>query len=112
LGVVLKELISESQAEWIIGGLCLAVLVLGPIIAWSVTKALRKAVFFGALGPVLYLLWRIYNSIENHYGLDSVKALGLNALLIVGTLGVVLPILYRVFCESAPTRRSSGARNP
>jgi hypothetical protein len=110
LGVVLKELISETQAEWIIAGLCLGLLVIGPIVAWKVTKTVRKAVFFAGVGPVLYILWRLYNAIENHYGLDSVKGLGISAVLIVGTLGVLLPLLYIRFIDPSSPRQPSGPR--
>jgi len=101
----MKELFSEQQVEWIVTGLCLAVLFVGPAIAWAQTRKVRPAIFFAALGPWLYLLWRIYNVVENHYGLDSVKALVINAVLILGS-GVVLPFIYTVFCG----RRSDASR--
>jgi hypothetical protein len=93
----MKELISEQQAEWIVTVLCLAVLFGGAALAWAKTKRARPAIFFGALGPWLYVLWRLYNLIEDHYGLDSVKALGINAILIIGS-GIVLPFVYTAFC--------------
>ena len=37
----------------------------------------------GLLGPAVWALWRIYNAIEDHYGLDSVKALLINLALFV-----------------------------
>jgi len=93
----MKELISEQQAEWIVVALCFAVFIGGIVLAWVKTKRVRPAIFFGALGPWVYVLWRLYNLIEDHYGLDSVKALGINAVLIVGS-GVVLPFVYTAFC--------------
>lgn len=101
----MKELISEQQAEWIVAGLCLAILVGGAWGAWWRTRRARPAWFFGALGPWVYALWRVYNLIEDHYGLDSVKALGINAVLIVGSLAA-LPFLYSAFCgrNTAPPK--------
>jgi hypothetical protein len=43
----------------------------------------------GLLGPTVWVLWRIYNAIEDHYGLDSVKALLINLALFV-IIGVSL----------------------
>jgi hypothetical protein len=43
----------------------------------------------GLLGPAVWALWRMYNAIEDHYGLDSVKALLINLALFVA-IGVTL----------------------
>jgi uncharacterized membrane protein (DUF2068 family) len=99
----MKELISESQAEWIVAGLCLAVFVLGAWGAWRKTRSTRPTIFFAALGPLLYALWRVYNAIEDHYGLDSVRALVINAVIILGA-GVVLPFVYSAFCGRASSK--------
>jgi hypothetical protein len=37
----------------------------------------------GLLGPAVWALWRIYNAIEDRYGLDSVKALFINLALFI-----------------------------
>jgi drug/metabolite transporter (DMT)-like permease len=44
------------------------------------------------LGALLYVGWRVYNAIEDHYGLDSVKALAINAALFVVT-GIIIGIV-------------------
>ncbi len=94
----MKELISEQQAEWIVTALCLVVLFGAAAVAWAKTKRVRPTLFFAVLGPWVYVLWRLYNLIEDHYGLDSVKALGINAVLIIGS-GAFLPFAYTAFCE-------------
>lgn len=35
----------------------------------------------GLAGPVLWIMWMVYNRIEDHYGLDSVFALLVNLVL-------------------------------
>ena len=49
-----------------------------------------------AIGPVLFLLWTVYNAIENYYGLDSVKALGINAGIILATAFVFAAVYHRI----------------
>jgi hypothetical protein len=63
--------------------------------------ALMAGIFIGLLGPANWLLWRIYNSIEDHYGLDSVKAMLLNLSLFV-VLGLAVGIGIRVVRRSSP----------
>ncbi len=94
----MQELISETQAEWIVGALCVLILVVGALVAWKRTRAVRPTVFFAALGPLVWALWRVYNAIENHYGLDSVKALAINAGLFLA-VAVALPYVYAALCD-------------
>jgi hypothetical protein len=71
--------------------------------------ALLAGILFGLLGPANWLLWRIYNRIEDHYGLDSVKAMLLNLALFV-VLGLAVGISIRVFRRS--DSRDSAPRTP
>jgi hypothetical protein len=48
----------------------------------------------GLLGPVNWLLWRVYNAIEGHYGLDSVRAMLLN-LALFAVLGIAVGLGVR-----------------
>jgi hypothetical protein len=50
----------------------------------------------GVLGPLILVLWHVYNLIENAYGLDSVRALVLNFILFVA-VGVAFGLLVRVW---------------
>jgi hypothetical protein len=63
--------------------------------AWSFASArvavansnLRVFWLLAASGPLVWILWRAYNAIEDALGLDSLLALGINAalFLLVGT---------------------------
>lgn len=91
----MKELISEEQANWIILGLSIAI-VLGGLgfgffrSASSTDKKAHwaRAVLVTVVGLAVWGFWNVYNSIENYYGLDSLKALGINFLIAV-FLGVL-----------------------
>jgi 4-amino-4-deoxy-L-arabinose transferase-like glycosyltransferase len=98
----LKELITEEQANWIILGLSIAIALggLGFGFFWSasLTSLERKAHWARALivsvvGLAVWGFWNIYNSIENYYGLDSLKALGINFLISI-SLGVLFFALF------------------
>ena len=89
----MKELIDESQANLIIAFLSIVVF-LAPL-AWAlyrnrkVAKNQKKilwayASLCAALGPAIWIFWQVYNSIENEYGLDSLKALKYNFFIMVG----------------------------
>jgi len=61
--------------------------------------ALVAGILLGLLGPTNWLLWHMYNRIEDHYGLDSVKAMLLN-LALFAALGIAVGLIFRF------TRRS------
>src|SRR5436189_2473274 len=61
--------------------------------------ALLTGLMIGLLGPANWLLWHIYNRIEDHYGLDSVKAMLIN-LALFAALGLSVGIGIRVFQRS------------
>jgi divalent metal cation (Fe/Co/Zn/Cd) transporter len=88
-----KELFTEQQLDWIVMGI--AVLATLISLGWgfyetrklkgSAKKALwANAILFAFTGPAIWLFWGIYNSIENYYGLDSVKALEINFGIVIG----------------------------
>ena len=58
-------------------------------------SALKTSALIGLMGPANWLLWRVYNRIEDHYGLDSVKAMLLNIVLFA-TLGIAVGVALRV----------------
>ncbi len=98
----MKELISEQQAEWIILGLSIAIalggIVYGFLFSSKSTDGKRahwaRAVLVMLMGATVWGFWNVYNSIENYYGLDSLKALGINFCISV-LLGLVYFILFR-----------------
>lgn len=98
----MKELISEQQAHQIV--VLLSVLVTLGSIAWAAWASRRKGAdarrtwaygwAFAALGPLLFALWVVYNAIEDHYGLDSVKALLINLVLFL-IVGFAAGLVFR-----------------
>jgi hypothetical protein len=98
----MKELITEEQANLIILWLSIAVtlasLVVGFYQAPKLDKSKKKLFWANSLlcalvGPVIWIFWLVYNSIENFYGLDSLKALEINFFIAVG-LGAVFFALF------------------
>lgn len=98
----MKELITEEQANLLILLLSIAVTAGSLVFAWvrgpKVQAPRRKlfwiqAVISAAVGPAIWCFWRVYNSIEDFYGLDSLKALGINFLIAVG-IGVLFFALF------------------
>jgi hypothetical protein len=90
----MKELVDLAAVERLFGLLAAALPVLGLGIGAALQfgrrrpGALVSGLLIGLLGPANWLLWRIYNGIEDHYGLDSVKAMLLN-LALFATIGVI-----------------------
>jgi hypothetical protein len=98
----MKELINEEQAEMIV--MWLAILVTVFCLAFAFWRAPRlpkpgRKLFWAhcsicaLVGPVIWVFWKVYNQIENHYGLDSLKALGINFLIAVG-IGIAFAVLF------------------
>ena len=98
----MKELITEQQADQII--LLLSILVtlgglgFGFYQAPRVAKNQKQSVWINGIlsalvGPVIWGFWQLYNSIENYYGLDSLKALKINFFIALG-LGALFFALF------------------
>jgi|WetSurMetagenome_2_1015567.scaffolds.fasta_scaffold501810_1 hypothetical protein len=113
----MKELISEEQAEMIVMWLAIVVTVFSlAFTAWRTSrlpKPGRKLLWVqgsicALVGPVIWIFWKVYNSIENHYGLDSLKALGINFLIAIG-IGLVFAVLFyfapRLVLEPSGTKK-------
>ncbi len=88
----MKELLTEQQADLLVA--LFAVLATLGSLGWGLVQtrnakpAARKSLWASALlfsltGPAIWLFWGIYNSIEDHYGLDSVKALEINFGIVI-----------------------------
>lgn len=92
----MDEIVTVEQANRAVAILALALPAAG-LIAGAVIGASRRAlargallgVLFGLVGPAIWLLWRMYNSVVGVYGLDSVRGLLVNLALFVA-IGVVL----------------------
>lgn len=90
----MEELLTEAQAHrivlffsalWLLSALCAAVFFLfqKKNAAQQRFQRAAGALYLAAGGPYLFLLWKIYNAIEDTFGLDSVKALFLNIILFI-----------------------------
>jgi hypothetical protein len=101
-----RELIDLTAIERLFS--LLAVLL--PLLGISIGAALHfgrhrpgtlaTGLLLGLLGPANWLLWRIFNGIEDHFGLDSVKAMLIN-LALFAALGITIGLALRL-------RRRSG----
>lgn len=114
----MKELITEGQANQIVLLLSIAVTLLS--LAYGFYQGSRAAknqkqllwvncVLAALVGPVIWGFWQVYNSIENFYGLDSLKALKINLFIALG-LGALFFALFTyvprlVQPSPAPRRR-------
>jgi hypothetical protein len=115
----MKELFTEQQLDWIVMGI--AVLATLVSLGWgfyetrklsgSSRKALwANAILFAFTGPAIWIFWGIYNSIENYYGLDSVKALEINFGIVIGIAVFFMAVqwlIVRLMPQAAPKRRRS-----
>src|SRR5436309_1499784 len=70
---------------------------IGSVLQFRARRAgsLAIGIALGLLGPINWLLWRVYNRIEDHYGLDSVKAMLLN-LALFAALGLAAGAAIRL----------------
>ena len=76
--------------------------ILGPFLVATLLFAFRNRPFVALYrhhwvlvfisGPLVLLMWKIYNKILDHYGVDSVFGMFINALLFLG-VGVALSFL-------------------
>ena len=82
----MKEMITRPQANMLILGLC-AIGVVFALLGWKVIRS-RELTGYGVILVLCEPLWLIYNVIEDAFGLDSIKALLINAVLFIA-LGLV-----------------------
>jgi hypothetical protein len=99
----MKELITEDQANLII--LLLSIVVTLASLAFGfyqpskIEKSKKILHWVNSLlcafaGPVIWVFWQVYNSIENYYGLDSLKALEINFFIAIGIGAVFFALFY------------------
>ena len=115
----MKELVTEQQADWIVMGIAILATLVSLAWGWYETrlkssrlsKAIwAEAILFAFTGPAIWIFWGVYNSIENFYGLDSVKALEINFGIVIG-IAVLFVAIYglivRFVPQTAPKRHRS-----
>jgi hypothetical protein len=100
----MKELITEEGANTVVLLLSIAVTLGGLIFGIYQSKRgeKEKSKFFWAqsvlcalVGPAIWVYWGVYNSIENYYGLDSLKALKYNFFIVLG-ISLLFCVLFSV----------------
>ena len=113
----MKELFTEQQLDWIVMGI--AVLATLVSLGWGLYESRKlsgqakkalwaNAILFAFTGPAIWLFWGVYNSIENYYGLDSVKALEINFGIVIGIAVFFMAVqwlIVRLMPVPAPKRR-------
>lgn len=77
----MKEMITRPQANMLILGLCAIGVVLA-LLGWKVIRS-REVTGYGVILVLSEPLWMVYNVIEDAFGLDSIKALLINAALFI-----------------------------
>ena len=108
----MKELITRPQADALIVGIA-ALGVIAAIVAalWARRRGLNPAKAAAQYGGPLLLcaaLWPLYNAIEDHFGLDSVAALAINAG-IFAALGVAIGVGWTKVFKPAQVKQSETA---
>jgi hypothetical protein len=93
------ELIDLVVVERVLLALAVGLPIAGLLVGLGWGAVRRRALIgaleglgVGLLGPGVWVLWRVYNAIEDHYGLDSVKALLINLTLFL-CVGAVVGVI-------------------
>lgn len=77
----MKEMITRPQANMLILGICVLGVVLA-LLGWKAFRS-RELTGYGVILALFEPLWLVYNAIEDAFGLDSIKALLINAALFI-----------------------------
>jgi hypothetical protein len=107
----MRELVTVEQAERLIVTLAIALppagLALGAIIG-SLRRRLigdgLMGLLVGLAGPAIWAMWKLYNRIMGHYGLDSVRGLLINLALFV-SVGVLVGLAIGLASRRLAVRR-------
>jgi hypothetical protein len=106
----MREIVDAATLERVLVllaiGAPVAAVVIGALVGARTCGSLpgaAKGLFVGALGPLCYVLWRLYSHLvrydptTGYVGLHKVKVLALNMAIFVA-VGAILGVLYsRVF---------------
>jgi hypothetical protein len=107
----MKELFDEQQMNAIVMAIAflatLISVVYGLVLAQKAKGVRKKTLLantflFAFLGPAIWLFWLVYNSIEDLYGLDSLKALGINFLIVTGISAAFMAVHFLIGRSVAP----------
>ena len=97
MGGDLREIVDAEQIGRVFAALALVMPPLCILCGWMYgrLRGIRRGVLYGfllgLLGPLNWLLWRVYNGITEAVGLDTVRNLVIN-LVVFLVVGVVVGI--------------------
>lgn len=110
----MTEIVTVEQAErairWAAMGLPAAGLLVGALVGAlrrRLAQGLGAGLLFGAAGPAVWVLWRMYNGIVGHFGLDSVAGLLIN-LALFAAIGVACGLAVGAAWRGLGKRRAQG----
>jgi hypothetical protein len=92
----MREIVTIEQMDRLFLLLAIAAPIIGALLGAALGRKKGRAhqvycvvigLFVGLLGPLNLILWKVYNAITNHLGLDSVKNLLVN-LTLFAALGI------------------------
>ena len=105
----MKELITTEQANTVMLALIIVLPIIGAALGSLTKRALYGLKWGIGIGLCNFILWKLYNSITDNLGLDTVKNLLVNLALFV-TLGVVGGLLSS-FLSRKNARPEPGAND-
>jgi hypothetical protein len=111
----MNESIFETMEQWrVVDRVLLWVALVLPLLAAAAYRALRERpivrrwrhrwIMTCVLAPMPFVMWKVYNAVADHYGLESVFGMCVNALLfglVTVLLAVVNFALYAVLSPEA-----------
>lgn len=111
-----RELVNAADfARWLAlgSGVCLALFAVSALLvargpgAWRAPG--RRLAYLAGVGALVWPLWRLYDTIVERMGLDSVAALGINLGIFV-LVGLVLGLIARrlAIFEGEPAPEQAG----
>lgn len=84
----MQEIITAQQVDRAFLTLAVAGPLVGAAVGWARSKHALRGLLWGMLLTANWLLWRVYNTITDYLGLDTVRNLLVNLALFV-TLGAI-----------------------
>ena len=110
----LREIVTVEQMSRLCVVLAIALPLLGVIVgamsggrSGNVRRGALTGLAVGLLGPLIWLMWQIFNAITDRNGLDTVQNVFVNlAVFVVGgvVIGVIVERMLHTHLETLPNR--------